>query len=104
MSSAQDAGYCGARYAWAVSNTGSGDVGGAGQGAYLQLAITDLRLGLTRDMRATSLRGKQSYRLAIQELHQMASLLDTDVTSRQKAEYNADVVRLNRFFGTRVPA
>jgi len=34
----------------------------------------------------------------------MASLLDTDVTSRQKAEYNADVVRLNRFFGTRVPA
>jgi hypothetical protein len=103
VSSAQNVGYCGAQYAWAVSNTASGDVGGAGQGAWLQLAVTDLQLGLIRDMRTTTLRGRQAYRMAVRELRQMASLPDTDLTPQQQAEYEADVVRLNRFFGTKVP-
>jgi len=99
-SSSQSAGYYTARYAWLVSNTGAGDVGGAGQGAYLEVAITDLQLGLVRDQILPG--GKQAYRVAIRDLQQMASLPDTDVTPKQEAEYNKDVVRLNHFFGTKV--
>ena len=104
VSSAQGPGYYGARYAWAVSNTRSGDAGGSGQGAWLELASTDLQLGLTQDFATATPREKQAYRMAIRELRQMASLPDTDVTPQQSAEYNADVVYLNRFFGTKVPA
>jgi hypothetical protein len=100
-SSSQSAGYYGAQYAWAVSNTGSGDVGGAGQGAWLELAITDLKFGLANDLSTPG--GKQAYRAAIRELHQMASLPDTDVTPQQDAEYKTDVVGLNHFFHTKVP-
>jgi hypothetical protein len=101
VSSSQSAGYYGAQYAWAVSNTGSGNVGGAGQSAYLEVAIADLQLGLVRDLRLPGRR--QAYHAAIRELRQMASLPDTDVTPHQQAEYAADVVRLNHFFGTKVP-
>jgi len=99
-SSSQSAGYYTARYAWIVSNTGAGDVGAAGQGAYLIVAITDLKLGLAHDYRLPG--GKQAYRAAIRELRQMASLPDTDVTPKQRAEYDADLARLNRFFGTKI--
>jgi hypothetical protein len=101
MSSSQSAGYYGAQYAWAVSNTGAGDVGGAGQGAWLKLAITDLQFGLANDLSKPG--GKQAYRGALRELHQMGSLPDTDVTPQQVAEYDADVIRLNHFFHTKVP-
>jgi len=100
VSSSQGAGYNGARYAWAVSNTQTGDVGGAGQGTYLELAMTDLQFGLVRDLSKPG--RKQAYDEAINELRQMASLPDTDLTSEQNAEYNKDVVRLNHFFRTKV--
>jgi hypothetical protein len=96
VSSPQGAGYYGARYAWAVSKTGTGDAGGAGQGTYWELAITDLRFDLVHDLSSPG--GKQAYRAAISELRQMASLPDTDLTSQQNAEYNKDFVRLNHFF------
>jgi hypothetical protein len=99
MSSSQSAGYNGARYAWAVSNTGSGDVGGAGQGTYLEVAITDLQLALNWNLPG----GRRAYHAAIREMRQMVFLPDTDVTPHQQAEYKADVVRLNHFFGTTVP-
>ncbi len=101
VQSSQSAGYYSAQYAWAVSNTSSGDAGGAGEGAYLEVAITDLQLGLARDYRLPG--GMRAYRTAIRELRQIAALPDTDETPKQQAEYAADVDRLNHFFDTKVP-
>lgn len=98
VSSSESAGYYTARYAWVVSNTCSGDIGGAGQAAYLEVAVADLQLGLGHDSRLPG--GRQAYRAAIRDLRQMASLPDTEVTPKQRAEYDTDVTRLSHFFGT----
>jgi hypothetical protein len=100
---AQEVGFFGARYAWTVSNTAAGDVGGAGQSGFLDLAATDLRLGLSRDLRASTPAGERAYRAAISNLHLLARLPDTGLTQRQRSEYDEYVTRLNMFFGTRVP-
>jgi len=64
--------------------------------------MTDLQFGLVRGVSKPG--EKQAYRTAIKELHQMASLPDTDLTSQQNAEYKTDLVHLNHFFHTKVSA
>jgi hypothetical protein len=100
---AQGVGFYGARYAWTVSNTAAGDVGGAGQSGFLELAATDLRFGLSRDLSAATPAGERAYRAAIRNLHLLARLPDTGLTQRQRSGYREYVTRLNMFFGTRVP-
>jgi hypothetical protein len=100
---AQDVGFVGARHAWMVSNTAAGDVGGAAQSGFLDLAATDLRLGLSRDLSASTPAGEHAYRAAIRNLLLLAWLPDTSLTQRQRSEYDEYVTRLNVFFGTRVP-
>jgi hypothetical protein len=100
---AQGVGFYGARYAWTVSNTAAGDVGGAGQSGFLELAATDLRFGLSRDLSAATPAGERAYRAAIRKLHLLARLPDTGLTQRQRSGYREYVTRLNMFFGTRVP-
>ena len=100
---AQDVGFYGGRYAWTVSNTAAGDVGGAGQSGFLDLAATDLQFGISRDLKASTPTGERAYRTAIRDLDLLARLPDTGLTQRQRSEYAKYVTRLNMFFATRVP-
>jgi hypothetical protein len=85
------AGFTAAKQEW----VGGSNAISADQDSYFSKAASDLTSAINSGAPNVS-----GYQMAVQELQQLASLPDADLTSTQDSEFQNDTSALNTFFGT----